>query len=474
MVFGSPIFLFWFLPVTYIVCRLLPGVRSRNAWLALASLVFYSFGQPVYLPLLLFSVVMNYLFGRLMMSAGRGKRWPAACAVAGNLLLLGTFKYLDFFAGTLNAAFGLSIPLPGLTLPIGISFFTFQGLSYALDVSRDPDSGTKSFGKLVLYISFFPQLIAGPIIKYHDVARQIDSREMTPELTLTGLRRFIAGFAKKLLLANTAGRVADSVFALTAGALDMRLAWLGAVCYTLQIYFDFSGYSDMAIGLAAVFGFTTPENFSYPLAAVSITDFWRRWHISLSLWFRDYLYIPLGGGRCGRRRKALNKAVVFLLCGLWHGAGWTFLLWGAWHAIFSALESLGVIDCGRLGRTRPGRILCRVYTLAAVCLGFVIFRAADMGQALAFFRALFTGFHLTAASSLALARISPAAWCALLAGIVGSTPLGPRLKAWALGLGETPRRWVTACSYAGTAALFALCLMAAAGGSFQPFIYAQF
>ena len=213
MVFGSPIFLFWFLPIAYIVYRLLPGMGSRNLWLALASLVFYSFGQPVYLPLLLLSVVLNYLFGRLMMApAGRGKRWPAACAVAANLLLLGAFKYLDFFAATLNAAFGLSIPLPGLTLPIGISFFTFQGLSYALDVHRDPDSGSKSLGRLLLYISFFPQLIAGPIIKYHDVSRQIDSRTLTPELTLTGLRRFIAGFAKKLLLANTAGRVVDAVY----------------------------------------------------------------------------------------------------------------------------------------------------------------------------------------------------------------------------------------------------------------------
>ena len=324
MVFGSPIFLFCFLPAAYLVYRFLPGIRSRNAWLAIASLVFYSFGQPVYLPLLLLSVVMNYLFGLLLMSpAGRGKRWPAACAVAGNLLLLGTFKYLDFFAGILNTLPGVNLPLPGLALPIGISFFTFQGLSYALDVSREPDAGTRSFGKLVLYISFFPQLIAGPIIKYHDVALQIDQRELTPELTILGLRRFITGFAKKLLIANTMGLAADRVFALEAGALDLRLAWLGAVCYTLQIYFDFSGYSDMAIGLGRMFGFTFQENFNLPYAARSIKEFWRRWHISLSSWFRDYLYIPLGGNRKGRARTMGNKIIVFFSTGLWHGANWT-------------------------------------------------------------------------------------------------------------------------------------------------------
>ena len=365
MVFGSPIFLFCFLPAAYLVYRFLPGIRSRNAWLAIASLVFYSFGQPVYLPLLLLSVVMNYLFGLLLMSpAGRGKRWPAACAVAGNLLLLGTFKYLDFFAGILNTLPGVNLPLPGLTLPIGISFFTFQGLSYALDVSREPDTGTRSFGKLVLYISFFPQLIAGPIIKYHDVALQIDQRELTPELTILGLRRFITGFAKKLLIANTMGLAADRVFALEAGALDLRLAWLGAVCYTLQIYFDFSGYSDMAIGLGRMFGFTFQENFNLPYAARSIKEFWRRWHISLSSWFRDYLYIPLGGNRKGRARTMGNKIIVFFSTGLWHGANWTFVLWGMWHGLFSALEDANVIP----KRLRES-VLGHVYTMLVVVPG---------------------------------------------------------------------------------------------------------
>lgn len=468
MVFGSPIFLFWFLPVTYIVCRLLPGVRSRNAWLALASLVFYSFGQPVYLPLLLFSVVMNYLFGRLMMSAGRGKRWPAACAVAGNLLLLGTFKYLDFFAGTLNAAFGLSIPLPGLTLPIGISFFTFQGLSYALDVSRDPDSGTRSFGKLVLYISFFPQLIAGPIIKYHDVARQIDSREMTPELTLTGLRRFIAGFAKKLLLANTAGRVADSVFALTAGALDMRLAWLGAVCYTLQIYFDFSGYSDMAIGLGRMFGFTFQENFNLPYVSKSIKEFWRRWHISLSSWFRDYLYIPLGGNRKGKARTMLNKFVVFFSTGLWHGANWTFVLWGLWHGLFSTLEDANVIP----KRFRES-VFSHLYTMLVVVLGFTLFRADDLASAGLMISQMFAGFNFAPAHTLTLIFLLNRRTVAFLAAAVLLAFGLPQkvVRAASKPLTDGARQWVRAGAYA---VLFALCVLNLSSTSFNPFIYFQF
>ncbi len=224
MVFSSPIFLFFFLPLAYVVCRLLPGIRARNIWLAAASVVFYAFGQPVYVLLLLASVCLNYLFGRVLMAAGGGKRAALACAVSGNLLLLCAFKYLDFLIQTVNALTGLALPLTGLTLPIGISFYTFQGLSYVIDVYRDPQTGTRNFGKLVLYISFFPQLIAGPIIKYHDISRQIDSREMSPELTLTGLRRLIAGLGKKLLLANTAGQVADAVFALRSGEQDMRHA----------------------------------------------------------------------------------------------------------------------------------------------------------------------------------------------------------------------------------------------------------
>ena len=469
MVFGSPIFLFCFLPAAYLVYRFLPGIRSRNAWLAIASLVFYSFGQPVYLPLLLLSVVMNYLFGLLLMSpAGRGKRWPAACAVAGNLLLLGTFKYLDFFAGILNTLPGVNLPLPGLTLPIGISFFTFQGLSYALDVSREPDAGTRSFGKLVLYISFFPQLIAGPIIKYHDVALQIDQRELTPELTILGLRRFITGFAKKLLIANTMGLAADRVFALEAGALDLRLAWLGAVCYTLQIYFDFSGYSDMAIGLGRMFGFTFQENFNLPYAARSIKEFWRRWHISLSSWFRDYLYIPLGGNRKGRARTMGNKIIVFFSTGLWHGANWTFVLWGMWHGLFSALEDANVIP----KRLRES-VLGHVYTMLVVVLGFTLFRADSLAAAGVMLSQMFAGFQFTPAHTLTLISLLDRRTVVfLIAAVLLASGLPQRLvERLSKAAPYAVRQWVRTAAYA---ALFALCVLNLSGASFNPFIYFQF
>ena len=469
MVFGSPIFLFCFLPAAYLVYRFLPGIRSRNAWLAIASLVFYSFGQPVYLPLLLLSVVMNYLFGLLLMSpAGRGKRWPAACAVAGNLLLLGTFKYLDFFAGILNTLPGVNLPLPGLALPIGISFFTFQGLSYALDVSREPDAGTRSFGKLVLYISFFPQLIAGPIIKYHDVALQIDQRELTPELTILGLRRFITGFAKKLLIANTMGLAADRVFALEAGALDLRLAWLGAVCYTLQIYFDFSGYSDMAIGLGRMFGFTFQENFNLPYAARSIKEFWRRWHISLSSWFRDYLYIPLGGNRKGRARTMGNKISVFISTGLWQGANWTFVLWGMWHGLFSALEDANVIP----KRLRES-VLGHVYTMLVVVLGFTLFRADSLAAAGVMFSQMFAGFQFTPAHTLTLISLLDRRTVVfLIAAVLLASGLPQRLvERLSKAAPYAVRQWVRTAAYA---ALFALCVLNLSGASFNPFIYFQF
>ena len=469
MVFSSPIFLFCFLPAVYLAYRLLPGIRSRNGWLAAASLVFYSFGQPVYLLLLLASAGMNYLFGRLMMApAGRGRRWPAVCAVTANLALLAAFKYLDFFAGTLNALLGLDLPLPGLALPIGISFYTFQGLSYAIDVYRDPELGARRLGDLVLYISFFPQLIAGPIIKYHDVSRQIDERELAPELTLTGLERFITGLGKKLLLANTAGKVADAVFALGAGELDLRLAWLGAVCYTLQIYFDFSGYSDMAIGLGRLFGFTFQENFDLPYTARSIKEFWRRWHISLSTWFRDYLYIPLGGNRRGRACTVRNKLIVFFTTGLWHGANWTFVLWGLWHGLFAALEDAGAIP--RRLRQSP---LAHLYTMLVVILGLTLFRADSLSTAGTMFAQMFTGFHFAPAHTLTLiALLDGRTVFLLLAAILLAAGLPQRL-AGRLGrpIPAGARQWAWA---GGCAALFILCVLNLANAAFNPFIYFQF
>ena len=358
MVFSSPVFLFAFLPAVFLLERLCPSLRAKNIFLAAASLVFYAFGQLVFLPLFLGSVLLNYLAGLGLCRLQKGRKALLILAVVLNLLLLGIFKYGDFLLQNLGRE-----PV-GILLPIGISFFTFQGMSYVIDVYRDPESGTADFGKLLLYLAFFPQLIAGPIVKYHDIAPQIDQRRTDPVSTEEGLRRFIRGLGKKLLIADAAGKIADAVFA--GGTQDIRLAWLAAVCYTLQIYYDFSAYSDMAIGMGRMFGFALRENFLHPYAAVSIRDFWRRWHVSLSSWFKEYLYIPLGGNRRGRLRTALNRLLVFLCTGFWHGANWTFVIWGLGHGLLSSLE--GVLPVRKLQEKPWGRLLGRIYTLLAVTL----------------------------------------------------------------------------------------------------------
>ena len=468
MVFSSPIFLFVFLPVTYLGYRILPGLPLRNAWLTLASLVFFSFGQLPYLVLLLISVLINYLFGLWLQSGERHRRLAAGLAAAANLSLLGVFKYVDFIISTINSLSGAELALTGIVLPIGISFYTFQGMSYVIDVYRHPEWGTRNPGKLLLYISFFPQLIAGPIVIYHDVADQIDRRELTPELTLSGLRRFILGFGKKILLANSTGEIADAVFAMTADQLDFRLAWLGAVCYTLQIYFDFSGYSDMAIGLGRMFGFRFLENFNYPYISSSIKEFWRRWHISLSSWFRDYLYIPLGGNRKGKVRTELNKAVVFFCTGLWHGASWIFVLWGLWHGLFIILEDL----LPKGGKVR--KALGHVTTLLIVLLGFVLFRADTLESAGLMFSQMFTGFAFTLQSDALLRDLlTPLNLATVALGVLCSLPLLPwvRYKAQGDGKGALALR---VGSYALSAGLYLLCVMNLAGSAFNPFIYFRF
>ncbi len=344
MAFSSVVFVCVFLPAVCILNGLIRGVRGRNALLAAASLLFYAFGDPAHLLLLLGSVLCNYIAGLLAARQGKWGRLFLWLAVAANLGVLAFYKYLGFLAENLSLLLGVPLPVPAVALPLGISFFTFQGLSYVIDVSRDKSIVTRRFFDLLLYICLFPRLVAGPILKYRDVAGELHSRTVTLDGTARGVRRFILGLTKKLLLSDTAAGMVNAVFALEAGQLDFRLAWLGAVGYALQIYFDFSGYSDMAIGLGWIFGFHFGENFRYPYAAASVKEFWRRWHISLSTWFRDYLYIPLGGSRRGRLRTCINKLTVFFCTGLWHGASWTYVVWGLWHGAFLAAED----------RFRPG------------------------------------------------------------------------------------------------------------------------
>ena len=469
MVFSSAVFLFIFLPVVFVLSRVLPGIRAKNILLLIASLLFYAFGEPVYILLMLASIVVNFTAGRLLPLCGKGlDKLVLALAVVLNLGMLSLFKYTDFFLTTVNQVFSLEIPLTGIALPVGISFFTFQGLSYVIDVYRDREMCAKSIVKLALYISLFPQLIAGPIVIYHDVANQIDHRETTPELTADGIRRFVLGLGKKLLLANTAGRMADLVFTATAQQLDIRVAWLGALCYCLQIYFDFSGYSDMAIGLGRMFGFQFLENFNYPYVSSSIKEFWRRWHISLSSWFRDYLYIPLGGNRKGKLRTEVNKGIVFFCTGLWHGASWNFVLWGLWHGVFIILEDL----LPKGGKVR--RAIGHVTTPLIVLLGFVLFRADTLGDAGRIFSQMFTGVDFTLQSDALLRTLlSPLNIVTVVLGTAFSLPLLPKMKTYAQGEGKAAAA-LRAGSYLACCGLFLLCVMNLAGSAFNPFIYFRF
>ena len=453
MNFDSAFFLSCFFALLLVLHTLLRSTKARNVLLLVTGLVFYSFGSLQGLVLLLAAAAVNYLLGRLLM-AGKGGKALCAAGVAANLLFLGIYKYLDFLLG---GVFGLPQLQLGLAAPVGISFFTFKCISYLVDISRQRQRGTKDFFQLLLYISFFPQVMAGPISRFEEFQPQLENR--TFDRTAQGLRRFVIGLAKKVILSATLAKAADGVFALEQ--LDIRLAWLGAVAYMLQIYFDFSGYSDMAIGLGQVFGFTTRENFNYPYIAHSITDFWRRWQISLSTWFKDSLYIPLGGNRKGAVRAALNKLIVFTLCGLWHGANWTFLLWGFWHGALSAVES------GK--KIRPRGIGGRIYTLLAVCLGFVMFRASTVAEGFRVMGAMFTGFAFTAQTTVALhSLLTGEVLAALLISCVLCLP-------WSQWLGEKRLAPVKeTLSYPAVLVLYLLCLMRLAAGGFAPFIYFQF
>lgn len=388
MVFSSIVFLVFFLPILlilyYIVPKRLRG--TRNFILLAFSLVFYGWGGPRFLLLLFASVAINYVCG---LFAGEGhsrgvRKAAAALAVMLGLGLLGWFKYAGFFADTL-AAFGAHIPIPEIVLPIGISFFTFQGLSYVIDVYRGDAKTQKNPLNVALYIALFPQLVAGPIVRYTTVEEAIQGRSESISEFSSGVIRFLCGLGKKMLLANAMGEIADAVFSKGVPELNAALAWVGAIAYTFQIYFDFSAYSDMAIGLGRMFGFEFLENFNYPYISKTVTEFWRRWHISLSTWFRDYLYIPLGGSRCSRVRCILNLAVVWILTGLWHGAAWTYVLWGAWFLILLIGERY--IWGGVLKKVPSA--LGHMYTLLAVILSWVLFRSPSAYYAVGFIRAMF-------------------------------------------------------------------------------------
>lgn len=464
MVFSSMVFLCVFLPAAFCLHLLLPGMRAKNFLLVMASLVFYAYGEPIYVILLVASSAGNYILARLTGECPKIRKLTMTLAVVINLGLLVIFKYSGFLVETFNSVTGAGIPVPQVRMPIGISFFTFQALSYVIDVYRGDASVQKNFGKVLLYISFFPQLIAGPIVKYHDVEAEINNRKQTPEEIGKGIRRFIAGLSKKVLIANTMGLVADNLFGAAATGITGPGAWLGAVSYMLQIYFDFSGYSDMALGLGMMFGFHFHENFDYPYISASIREFWRRWHMSLSGWFKEYLYIPLGGNRRGKFRTVVNKMIVFVCTGIWHGASFNFLFWGIYHGFFLMLEEYIPFIGKKGGKLKS--FFQHVYALLIVCVGFVFFRADTMKQGCFWIREMFTDFGWKAsAMSLTLQQLTPVYLVTLAAALVAAVPVNSMLKKY---------KWYEGFTYVLSLAGFALCVLSLAGGTYNPFIYFRF
>ena len=423
----------------------------RNGLLLLFSLAFYAWGEPTYVFLMLGAILANYLLAFRV----RENRLVFVCAVALDLGMLAVFKYLDLLISAANGLFRLNLPGAHLALPIGISFYTFQILSYVIDVRRGDVPPARNLVDFAAYVSMFPQLIAGPIVRYVDVAADLRRLNGDISTAAAGARRFCMGLAKKVLLANTLASAADTAFGMT-GSLNFGGAWAGLIAYALQIYFDFSGYSDMAIGLGKMLGFSFPENFRYPYVSLSVKEFWRRWHLSLSTWFRDYLYIPLGGSRRGKGRTLLNLLIVFALCGLWHGADWTFLLWGLWHGLFLCLERLSFMK--KLQEALPKWVRW-CYTELVVLLGWVLFRADNLGMALQYAGNLFSLEGVWISEVLTVQS-----GAALLAGIVCCLPL-PRPRQNALT--ETVYTLIALT-------LLAACALCLAGGTYNPFIYFRF
>ncbi|MBO4848466.1 MAG: MBOAT family protein [Clostridia bacterium] len=468
MEFASANFIFIFLPAVFLLYLVLPWHKVRNWLLIAASLVFYAWGGLYYVLLMVFSAAVNFFIALWMGQRGEGRNNKPLLiiAVIFNIGLLAVFKYAAFAVDSVNGLLGTALPAPKIVSPLGISFFTFQALSYVIDVYRRDIEPTKDFGDFLLYISFFAQLVQGPIIRYSAISEQLGKRELTVENIAEGLRLFVIGLAMKLVIANSLGRVTAYVYGIEASSLNAAYAWAGAVCFLLQIYFDFAGYSQMAIGLGRMFGFTIPQNFNYPYIAYSMTDFWRRWHITLSRWFRDYVYIPLGGNRKSAFRTGLNKVIVFLLTGLWHGANWTFVVWGAYNGAFLLGENYL-----KKTKLRLPKIVTWLYTMIVVTVGFAIFNSPNMAYAWAMIKNMFTGFAVDNATVAGLSAVfKPTTIAVFIAAVIAATPLAKMLCA---KLDGKPR--LQACIRYGLAAvLLVICLFFIASGNYNPSIYTQF
>ena len=465
MLFSSLSFLYYFLPCVLIIYFLAPK-KLKNSVLLLSSLFFYAWGEPKYVLLMLLAILCGYLFA-LLIERYRGRRLSRLfliLSVSLSAAILGFFKYADFFIQNFNTVTGLSLPLLKIALPIGISFYTFQLISYTVDVYRGVPA-QRSFIDLAAYISLFPQLIAGPIVRYSQIAEQLSSRRHSLEKAALGIRRFILGLGKKVLIANAMGQLCQ-IFR-DSQDKSVLFFWLYAIANMLHIYFDFSGYSDMAIGLGKLFGFDFPENFNYPYISRSVTEFWRRWHISLGSWFRDYVYIPMGGNRVSRPRWLLNLLTVWLLTGFWHGAAWNFIVWGLFFAVFLILEKLWL-----LRRLEKAPVLGRFYVLFTVMLSFIIFSAEDMGQALSSLSSLFGAGGLPLLSAECLYYLKSYAVLLLIA-VVGATPL-PRLLLQRLGIRPGGEKLQNLLEVPALLLILALSTAYLVDGSFNPFLYFRF
>lgn len=472
MVFSSLLFLFRFLPAVLILYYIAPR-KLRNVILLLFSLFFYAWGEPKYVFLMLFTITMDFFIGKGIDKAKKEGNQKKAkrflmISILVDLSILGFFKYADFLIGTVNTLTGAGIPLLGIPLPIGISFFTFQTMSYTIDVYKGSTEVQKNWIKYGTYVSMFPQLIAGPIVQYKTIAEQMEHRKENTSDFSEGIHRFMIGLGKKVLIANNIGALWDAIAVLPVDGLAAGTAWLGALAYTFQIYFDFSGYSDMAIGLGKMFGFHFLENFNYPYISKSITEFWRRWHISLSSWFKEYVYIPLGGNRCKIAKQIRNILVVWMLTGIWHGANWNYVLWGCYYGALLLIEKLVL---KKVLNRLPG-IIQRIYTMFFVVIGWIIFKCEDMAYGIAYLKAMFGGFRQGLWNNETLYLLGNYAVLFVLA-ILGSTML-PK-KAAGVVLGGRKRTWAENVIYiAFYAVIFFVSVAYLVDATYNPFLYFRF
>lgn len=476
MVFSNLVFLFIFLPVVLALYFIAPKFL-KNVILLIASLFFYAWGEPQYLFLMLFSIFLNYIFGLLVAANEqhiRKKKFYLVLSIIGNLLILGYYKYANFFVDNINSIFSTSIEMEQLPLPIGISFFTFQAMSYVIDVYRNDARVQKNIFDLALYIALFPQLVAGPIVRYNTVADQIKSRIHSMELFSDGVRQFILGLAKKVIIANPLGEIADTIFATSATDMSVTTAWIGILAYSLQIYFDFSGYSDMAIGLGKMLGFEFLINFNYPYISRSISEFWRRWHISLSTWFKDYIYIPLGGNRGGPWKTYRNILIVWTVTGFWHGASWTFMAWGFYYGVLISIERMGfskVVD-------RLPLVVQHMYVIILVMIGWVFFRADNFTYSFDFIQTMFGFNHVAFIDNTAIWYLHDKAYLFILAIII-SIPVYPWIlsKIESVQTKSTSKLFVFARNTVEPLYYFALLVIVTVylvNSTYNPFIYFRF